>query len=202
MNNINKTTIISLVVINLMLSALCYYTFKNSHSRFDKSQTEESIKIKTLEDIFENTLNNDNSLISDTVNITDLDKNNLYLNDIIKNNPTFVLRISDLYCEECTRSILLKLMRLTQGTNFENNIIIFASYQNKRALSIYLDNLGVKYPVYITENLPLACEKLNYPYCFMINKNGTIFHTFIPDKNQNQISNNYLETIKNKYFKQ
>lgn len=201
MNNINKISIISLVIINLLSCALCYHFFKTNSTKFDKSQTEEFIKIKNLEQIIENNLKNDNIVIDDKTTITDKESEIIHLGDLVKNNPIFVLRISDLHCEECVRSILIKLTRLTHDTKFEKNIVLFASYQNKRTLSIYIDNLDIKFPVYIVDKLPLPCEDLNYPYCFMINKNGSIFHTFVPDKNQSEIANNYLGIIQEKYFK-
>lgn len=201
MNNINKISIISLIIINSLLSVLCYHFFKINSIKFDKSQTEEFIKIKMLEQIFENTLNNDNLQIDSKTTVTSKDGEIVNIKNIIKDNPIFVLRISDLHCDECVRSILLKLVRLTHNTKFEKNIVLFASYQNKRTLSIYIDNLDIKFPVYIVDKLPLPCEDLNYPYCFMINKNGSIFHTFVPDKNQSEIANNYLEIIQEKYFK-
>lgn len=147
-----------------------------------------------LEQVFEHNLLNDNSAIGDSIWLFGADRNS------ILGENTLVLRLSDLYCTDCTRFILLKLMRLSQNSDFRNHIVIFASYQNKRELSLMLEKMSIDFPVYFIGKLPLKVEELNYPYCFMLNKNGEVYHLFVPDRNQPDLANFYFETLKNRYY--
>ena len=200
MKEINKISVIVLIIINLILSMLTYYYFKSNKTIIQTITTEKAIKLNTLEQIFEDNLTNDNTSFIDSLSFVDVSKKSYTLGEVLTDSTTFVLRISDLHCEDCVRFMLLKLIRLTQDSNMKNNVILFASYQNKRRLSLLLDNLSVKYPVYFVGRVPLSVEELSYPYCFVLNKDGYVSHTFVPDKNQPQMANYYLETLMRRYY--
>lgn len=200
MNEINKIAVIVLIAVNLVLSVLAHSYFKSNKNISNNTSIEVDLKIKTLEQIFEDNLMNDNLSLIDSLSLVDASHNRYTLDEVLTDSMTFVLRISDLHCEDCVRFMLLKLIRLTQDSNMKNNVVLFASYQNKRHLSLFLKKISVKYPVYFVDRVPLNVEELSYPYCFVLNKDGYVAHTFVSDKNQPQMANYYLETLMRRYY--
>ena len=116
MKEINKISVIVLIIINLILSMLTYYYFKSNKTIIQTITTEKAIKLNTLEQIFEDNLTNDNTSFIDSLSFVDVSKKSYTLGEVLTDSTTFVLRISDLHCEDCVRFMLLKLIRLTQDS--------------------------------------------------------------------------------------
>ena len=200
MKEINKIALIILLIVNLIISMFAYHYFKSNKSVSENIFKEETIQLNMLKQIFEDNLTNDNTSLIDSLLLIDTSRNTCSLNEVLTDSMTFVLRISDLHCGDCVRFMLLKLVRLTQNSNMKNKVILFASYQNKKQLSFLLDDLSIKYPVYFVDRVPLSVEDLSNPYCFILNKDGYVTHTFVPDKNQPKLANYYLKSLMRRYY--
>ena len=144
---------------------------------------------------------NDNSILDTTTVVYDLNKNEVGLSEILTDKPCLIIRFAETNCEECVRFLLIKVMRLYNSDLFNKRILLFASYPNRQALKILVDRLNIKYPVYLVDKLPISCERINFPYCFMLDSTMRTSHVFVPDKYEPQIANTYFELIENRYFK-
>jgi hypothetical protein len=96
------------------------------------------------------------------------------------------------------RFVFVKIIRLAQAYDWtDDNIAVLATWQDARALNIYTDQLGFRFPVYRIEQLDIPAEKTNAPYCFTLDSTLRISHLFFPDKYEGEISNTYLDLTPN-----
>lgn len=98
------------------------------------------------------------------------------------------------------RFILLKLLRLTKGTEMEKHIVLFAYAQSEKRLMSLFKDLSIDYPVYLVDKVPLKLETYDFPYCFVLYNDGTVSHVFLPDKGFPETSNLYIETLMERYY--
>lgn len=199
---IDTIFIVVLVIINVLLSLFAYTYFKGNTNLTGTSQEDLAVRMGLLEQTFVNVLNNDNRSVLDSLEIQKYDTEFSSLEERLQEDkPLFVLRIADLHCEQCVKFIILKLLRMAKETEMEKHIVIFADFQNRNALSVFLKSMSIKYPVYLVNDIPLDMEKLSFPYCFLLDK-GHAIHTFVPDKTQPDIANLYVKTIQERYYKE
>ncbi|RHR41873.1 hypothetical protein DWX23_04800 [Parabacteroides sp. AF18-52] len=197
-----KIVIGILLFVNILLSVICLNLFKDKTLLVSgKQSVEDDRLLEVLENNFKLGIRNDNSILDTSAVIHDLNKNKISLSEIPTDTPCLVIRFSETNCDECVRFLLIKVMRLYNSDLFNKRILLFASYQNRKALRILIDRLNIKYPVYLIDKLPIPCEQINYPYCFILDSTKRTSHVFVPDKYEPQVANTYFELIENRYFK-
>ena len=197
-----KVIIAILLLVDILLSVICLNLFKDNASlTAEKQSVKDDRLIEVLENNFKIGVYNDNSILDTTRVIHDLNKNKVGLSEILTDKPCLIIRFAETNCEECVRFLLIKVMRLYNSDLFNKRILLFASYPNRQALKILVDRLNIKYPVYLVDKLPISCERINFPYCFMLDSTMRTSHVFVPDKYEPQIANTYFELIENRYFK-
>ena len=197
-----KVIIAILLLVDILLSVICLNLFKDKASlTAEKQSVKDDRLIEVLENNFKIGVYNDNSILDTTRVIHDLNKNEVGLSEILTDKPCLIIRFAETNCEECVRFLLIKVMRLYNSDLFNKRILLFASYPNRQALKILVDRLNIKYPVYLVDKLPISCELINFPYCFMLDSTMRTSHVFVPDKYEPQIANTYFELIENRYFK-
>lgn len=201
MNRIYKVLAIVSAIIVLILCAVSYTMFAHKKNTYVESQKENDIKTSILKEAFTITLENDHICILDSMKMREPERLRKVLRDsTLQDKPMFVVRISELHCEECMRFILLKLLRLTKGTEMEKHIVLFAYAQSEKRLMSLFKDLSIDYPVYLVDKVPLKLETYDFPYCFVLYNDGTVSHVFLPDKGYSEISNLYIETLKERYY--
>ena len=197
-----KVIIAILLLVDILLSVICLNLFKDKASlTAEKQSVKDDRLIEVLENNFKIGVYNDNSILDTTRVIHDLNKNEVGLSEILTDKPCLIIRFAETNCEECVRFLLIKVMRLYNSDLFNKRILLFASYPNRQALKILVDRLNIKYPVYLVDKLPISCERINFPYFFMLDSTMRTSHVFVPDKYEPQIANTYFELIENRYFK-
>lgn len=198
---IQKITIIILILVDVILCALCVWAFRANNNTMTDQQTEQIRKTEILENCFVYGLTNDNIILSEDLKVTDKEKQARLLKDIVNDDTKLIVRISESHCEDCIRFFIVKLLRLAQQKKWnENQVIVLASYQDQRSLTIFADRLGIRFPLYQIEDMPLPVEDIHVPYCFILERNLQVKHLFVPDKYDGRISNTYLEFIDKRYF--
>lgn len=198
---IQKITIIILILVDVILCALCVWAFRANNSTMTDQQTEQIRKTEILENCFVYGLTNDNIILSEDLKVTDKEKQARLLKDIVNDDTKLIVRISESHCEDCIRFFIVKLLRLAQQKKWnENQVIVLASYQDQRSLTIFADRLGISFPLYQIEDMPLPVEDIHVPYCFILERNLQVKHLFVPDKYDGRISNTYLDFIDKRYF--
>ncbi len=198
---IQKITIIILILVDVILCALCVWAFRANNNTMTDQQTEQIRKTEILENCFVYGLTNDNIILSEDLKVTDKEKQARLLKDIVNDDTKLIVRISESHCEDCIRFFIVKLLRLAQQKKWnENQVIVLASYQDQRSLTIFADRLGISFPLYQIEDMPLPVEDIHVPYCFILERNLQVKHLFVPDKYDGRISNTYLEFIDKRYF--
>ena len=198
---IQKITIIILILVDVILCALCVWAFRANNNTMTDQQTEQIRKTEILENCFVYGLTNDNIILSEDLKVTDKEKQARLLKDIVNDDTKLIVRISESHCEDCIRFFIVKLLRLAQQKKWnENQVIVLASYQDQRSLTIFADRLGIRFPLYQIEDMPLPVEDIHVPYCFILERNLQVKHLFVPDKYDGRISNTYLDFIDKRYF--
>lgn len=201
MKNIYKTTIVVLVIINVILCIIAYGYFKSDQNEYIDLQKDSDIKTGVLKQVFRNALLNDDVAVLDSITPSEeQEKLKATLDSMQGNKPIFAVRVSELHCEECVRYILLKLVRMTKDTEMGKHVVLLVSYQNERYLPYLFKNLSVKFPICRVDEVPLDVELDNFPYCFVLNKEGKASHVFVPEKSMSDLANFYIKTINERYY--
>ena len=124
------------------------------------------------------------------------------LEDVIS-DKMLVFRYSMLNCGACIQ----KEFENINYTKFDKelqrkNIMFIAFYQEIRDLIVTYRSLKLDIPIYIISNneLGMPIEKNNIPFYFAINENLKVNYVFIPERDKNELTLQYLNSIKN-YFK-
>lgn len=205
MNYITKIIIGAIFIVLLILnftivSKLRYYRMKlqvNEQELSDRNINKElTYQINFLQ-----------SLKSDGYRYNNIDlkfenQHIISLYDYMKNKTNIlVLRISDMHCSECVISILTKINRQSTELKLKEHILILGSYRNPielKSVRLLVPNLQISN---IEGNIPpFPLEANDYPYCFILNQDMTVMHSFTPNKTVHDITNSYLQNISQRYF--
>ncbi len=114
--------------------------------------------------------------------------------------PRLILRFSYLGCNACIDSALSKLKKYD---DLQENAAIFATYRNKIDLFKFNTVNRITLPSYnIKEGEKvLRADELLLPYMFILKPNNNqIYDLFFPIKEEPKRTEEYLETIAEKYF--
>lgn len=134
------------------------------------------------------------------IKLINLRGDTLKLEDVIS-DKTLVFRYSMLNCGACIQKEFENIIY----TNFDRelqkkNIIFIAFYQELRDLIVTYRSLKLDIPIYIVSNneLGMPIEKNNnIPFYFAINENLKVNYVFIPERDKDELTLQYLKSIKN-----
>lgn len=114
-----------------------------------------------------------------------------------RKKPILVLRIKGYYCNTCIDSEFKSMEKMPE--ELKNNTYLFVSNLSRRLLkqSLKKHNLNLAHeeiPLNILEKYNF--EKHEYPYYFLLHEDMRISHIFIPDKQFEDLTIRYFNSIK------
>lgn len=118
--------------------------------------------------------------------------------------PKIIFRYADIGCSPCVDSSLWAIRSVEKQIGREN-ILILASYQNRRNLLIWKRINNIDYTVLNapSEKVLPAVDVFNIPYFFVLSPNDkTVHQVFFPMKEKTSRTSDYLSAIVNRYIKQ
>jgi len=124
-------------------------------------------------------------------------ENNIKLFDLV-NEECLVFRFSGEACNVCVDFILEKIK--SRFLDFKDNkrILLVGSNINDRVKESYY---GKQILSYSSEDLGIPFEEFNIPFLFIIDNDRICKMIFVPEKALPELTDLYLDTILNRYFK-
>jgi len=186
-----------LIVFNIL--ALIKITIQNNEMKevlFLNSQCDSiSTNRKYLNDLFRNKLvysfKSVSKNISDTTLIIDKNNKKINIKALITSSPKLIFRYSVANCRDCINRII-KLIKKENNLGINQNLIGMGDYVNVNTLK---GEVEVFFPIYLVNYLPIEAEQLKTPYFFMLDENLEIKNLFIPDENDEEMTEIYLKEI-------
>jgi hypothetical protein len=122
------------------------------------------------------------------------------LKDLV-HKTSFVVKYSYLNCEECI-NYQINVMKTYIDKIGIDNILILVSYANLRSLSIDKKLYDYKKNIFYFEDegFDFTIENKNEPYFFILDDKMKAKHFFIPRKEMENLTNDYMKMICNKFF--
>nr|WP_319398808.1 hypothetical protein [uncultured Carboxylicivirga sp.] len=166
--------------------------------------TRETIKEKNLETYRINsivTLSNCNLFLQNNV-IHDSLNNKSSIKVILKNknSNTLICRFSRSDCESCVKYSIKMLSNWVNSIE-KKNIIYLDQTRNVRLFKMDIQTYEIQNTnVYNTSSLNIPVEELNFPYYLVVDHNLRVLSVFVPDKASPNLTKEYLESIKTRYF--
>lgn len=117
-------------------------------------------------------------------------------------SPKLVVRYSDVNCNTCVDSLFTSLAGFSDRIG-EENVIIMASYHNRRDLFVWKRLNNIRYNVFQVphDQMGLEIEKKNIPFVFiLLPGNGAVHQIFLPMKENTERTRVYLEFIARRFF--
>ena len=126
-------------------------------------------------------------------------KEDITLKTLCKEDSILVFfRFKETHCDACIQSTLNLLKKfLSEHEIF--NIIILSGYANIRQFSAFAQSQSNKMKVYNVENIPWQVDEIDEPYFFVVTKGKYVNNVFIPLKEDNIYTENYINMLLNKY---
>lgn len=127
----------------------------------------------------------------------DLKGNIIEFDNALNQAPVLVYRYTELNCQECIVFGMLKLKDIKT-----DNVVLLSHYHDFYLFKTQSKALnGNEFSIYNVSDI-MELDTLNVPYYFLLHKNKIVSDVFIPDKMFPEITKNYLEIIKQKYFRE
>jgi len=145
--------------------------------------------------------NNTNDKILKDFSIINENKDTLLLSSLLT-YPKLIYRFSELHCDSCINHEFVNLRKQITSDGLElKDVIIICYYQNHRNMNIFKRiNKLQDFEVYnlMNDNVgDLEIEDIGVPYFFVIDSEFKISNTFIPLKEVNQRTDDYLKRVSN-----
>lgn len=113
------------------------------------------------------------------------------------NSETLVYRFSGYYCDACNQFVIKKIKQYFVDFATSDRILFIGSDIDPR---LKVGSYGKNILSLLDSKLGLPIEDENIPFLFLLDKNGKIKMTFIPDKSMPKYTDKYLELIKSKFL--
>jgi hypothetical protein len=113
------------------------------------------------------------------------------------NDDCLVLRFSGEACNVCVDFILEKIRSRFDDFRDNKHILLVGSNLNARVKEDYY---GRNIISYVSDNLGIPFEEYNIPFMFIVNADRTCKMLFIPEKASPELTDFYLDTVKERYF--
>lgn len=117
-------------------------------------------------------------------------------------SPKLVVRYSDVNCNTCVDSLFTSLAEFSDRIG-EQNVIIMASYHNRRDLFVWKRLNNIRYNVFQVphDQMGLEIERKNIPFVFiLLPGKGAVHQIFLPMKENTERTRVYLEYISRRFF--
>jgi hypothetical protein len=115
--------------------------------------------------------------------------------------PKFVFFHTQLNCNVCVEGIMTVLNDY-QNILCPKNRLFFAAYNNKRDVTLFKRMNHLNNIVYNVKSVGLPIEKLNLPFCFVMDKDMKAECVYIPLEGDSLLFKKYLKLVNEKYFKE
>ncbi len=133
----------------------------------------------------------DGEPLSAEIELFTADHNATDLQMLMQDGSKLIFRYSELHCNACVDSMVVKLREYAKEVGPEK-VNIWASYRNNRDYFLFL-RLN---PVYIVLSTTLSLDSLVEPFMFVLSPDLHISHIYIPHKEYPGPTYKYLEDIK------
>ena len=111
-----------------------------------------------------------------------------------------VFYFSETNCWDCIEAALNQIKNIPDSIKL-NNYLILCNYSNVRYFQAFIKDIDLKVPIYNNEeklNIPL--ENMDVPFFFIINSDLHCKQVFIPIKEIENYTANYLQAMNKKYW--
>jgi uncharacterized HAD superfamily protein len=141
--------------------------------------------------------------ILNNVMIEDFNNKTYQLKELIKDRSKLIFMFSELNCQTCIDMQLPNIEQLSKDIGAEN-IILLASYSNKRDLVQFARINNIKLEIYNFDKSEIEIPLIdtNVPFFFILNPNLTSTCFFIPEKSMPKHTIAYLNIVKHRFFNQ
>ena len=179
------------IIVSLMLgSFLSVHPDKNGRMSYNSYSLEKEILYLLREEQFE-LLGNEGSVLDSNKIIYDVNNTGCAWDC---SRSRIIIRYSELNCNVCIDS-LFSCIDNHLNKKEKQQIHILASYHNRNDLLIFKRINNLSYPIYRIDSLGISLENLNEPFIFVLNKDYSISHLFIPHKERPQDTRRYLNIV-------
>ncbi len=137
----------------------------------------------------------DGEPLSAEIELFTADHNATDLQMLMQDGSKLIFRYSELHCNACVDSMVVKLREYAKEVGPEK-VNIWASYRNNRDYFLFLRLNQVNMPVYNVQSTTLSLDSLEEPYMFVLSPDLHISHIYIPHKEYPGPTYKYLEDIK------
>lgn len=155
----------------------------------------ESSKLKMLKMDQLLTINSSGEKIPHDVLLYDETGQSTTLGNICCDKKKFVFRYTHLDCDVCIDAILPQLESLSRDIGIDN-VVFLATYSNNRDLYVFKHVNEIRNCIYNIDLLSIALDKINLPYCFVLNADNSMSHLFIPRKEMLDQTEEYFKIIR------
>lgn len=125
-------------------------------------------------------LKSDDSKLLDKIKFSFNDKT-ITLRDTSKWKQKIVLRFTEFNCSTCVDEDITLLIKFIKEIG-EENVIIFATFNNLRNLLSFKENHKLRIHIFNIDELNLPIEQANVPYFFRLDNFLSISKVFVPQK--------------------
>lgn len=110
-----------------------------------------------------------------------------------------VFYFSENNCDACVLKIF---EQLSNQNMLDNNLLVVAAYKKDKLLKLFKKTNHINTPVYriISGNLGLPIEQKDIPFLFIMDNDRTSKLLFIPEKSYPTLTDEYLKTVKKRFF--
>lgn len=209
MNKLNHKKVLSVSALIMLILSLFYYNIqlrdtiklsvdllKNSSSRHIKDSIQNQFLLNNVVQQLENS-----GIILHDVTIEDVNNKTYKLKELIKGQSKLIFMFSGLNCQTCIDMQLPGIEQLSKDIG-EENVILLASYSNRRDLFQFARINKIKLEIYNFEKSDIQIPLIdsNVPFFFIINPNLASNCFFIPEKSSPKHTIAYLNVIKHRFF--
>jgi len=123
------------------------------------------------------------------------------LSFLIGQSCKVIFRFTESDCDACVNHTLDNIERACTSIKPEN-FIVLTSYYNIREFNAFINAHKLKLRVYCIPNecLRIPLEKTNTPYLFVLDHSMLTKFVFIPAKEVNNFTQDYLQTLQKRLF--
>lgn len=125
----------------------------------------------------------------------------IYLADYLSASKKLVFYFNEYNCDLCTQNALQKLKKFSKEIG-EHNIMAIANYADARHFRAFCNSEKLPFPIFNAngQSLNLPIVNVDMPFFCLLDKGMTSQQIFIPIKEIEEYTSNYLSTMNKKYW--
>jgi hypothetical protein len=117
--------------------------------------------------------------------------------------PKLIMRFSYLSCEVCIDSALSIIRKYQDSIRFEN-IVLWATYDNRNNLALFRNVNRIKYKTFFVpaNDTVIKADTYSIPYIFVLQPHRrNLYDLFFPQKENSMRTRDYFDIVTTKYYK-